>query len=162
MSEPLRAAPRFEMHGIVKRFGATVALAGVDLAVAPGEVCGLVGENGAGKSTLMAILSGALGPDAGTMALDGEKRPVKAIGSNAARKCPFPLRPITRRSVGSTPTKRKALRSIGVSAREVTRTATAASPGSSAASASSGGRQASRADGRRSTATPAIIGPWLT
>ena len=65
------AAPRFEMRGIAKRFGATVALSGVDLAVAPGEVCGLVGENGAGKSTLMAILSGAVRPDAGTMALDG-------------------------------------------------------------------------------------------
>ena len=47
-------AARFEMRGIVKRFGATTALAGVDLAVAAGEVCGLVGENGAGKSTLMA------------------------------------------------------------------------------------------------------------
>ena len=62
--------PRFEMRGIEKQFAATVALAGVDLAVAPGEVCGLVGENGAGKSTLMAILSGALEPDGGTMVLD--------------------------------------------------------------------------------------------
>ena len=58
------------MRGIEKRFDATIALAGVDLAVAPGEVCGLVGENGAGKSTLMAILSGALRPDAGEMRLD--------------------------------------------------------------------------------------------
>jgi ribose transport system ATP-binding protein len=63
--------PRFEMRGIHKRFGATVALAGVDLAVASGEVCGLVGENGAGKSTLMAILSGAIAPDEGTMSLEG-------------------------------------------------------------------------------------------
>jgi ribose transport system ATP-binding protein len=59
------------MQGIVKRFDATIALAGVDLAVAPGEVCGLVGENGAGKSTLMAILSGALAPEEGTMTLEG-------------------------------------------------------------------------------------------
>jgi ribose transport system ATP-binding protein len=62
----------FEMRGIEKRFDATVALAGVDLAVAPGEVCGLIGENGAGKSTLMAILSGAIEPDAGEMFLDGQ------------------------------------------------------------------------------------------
>ncbi len=65
------SSPRFEMRGIHKRFGATVALAGVDLAVRAGEVCGLVGENGAGKSTLMAILAGAQLPDIGTMALDG-------------------------------------------------------------------------------------------
>ena len=64
------AAPRFEMRGIAKRFDATVALAGVDFEVGAGEVCGLVGENGAGKSTLMAILSGALSPDAGEMTLD--------------------------------------------------------------------------------------------
>ena len=60
------------MRGIAKRFDATVALAGVDLAVAPGEVCGLVGENGAGKSTLMAILAGALQPDAGHLQLGGQ------------------------------------------------------------------------------------------
>jgi ribose transport system ATP-binding protein len=59
------------MRGIEKRFGATVALAGVDLAVRPGEVVGLVGQNGAGKSTLMNILSGALSADAGEMILDG-------------------------------------------------------------------------------------------
>ena len=60
-----------EMRGIDKRFDATTALAGVDLSVASGEVCGLVGENGAGKSTLMAILAGALAPDAGQMQLGG-------------------------------------------------------------------------------------------
>ena len=62
---------RFEMRGIRKVFGATVAVDGVDLAVAEGEVCALVGQNGAGKSTLMAVLSGALQPDAGAMTLDG-------------------------------------------------------------------------------------------
>jgi len=64
-------AARFRMRGIRKAFGATVALDGVDLEVAPGEVCALVGQNGAGKSTLMAVLSGALSPDAGEMTLDG-------------------------------------------------------------------------------------------
>ena len=81
------SAPRvegLEMRGIEKRFDATVALAGVDLAVAPGEVCGLIGENGAGKSTLMAILSGALEPDAGEMLLDG--RPYAPRGPMAARR----------------------------------------------------------------------------
>jgi len=60
------------MRGIRKSFGATVALAGVDLAVEPGEVLALVGENGAGKSTLMKVLSGAHAPDAGAMELDGQ------------------------------------------------------------------------------------------
>src|SRR5437773_7876863 len=62
---------RFAMTGIRKAFGATVALDGVDLEVAAGEVCALVGQNGAGKSTLMGILAGASTPDAGEMELDG-------------------------------------------------------------------------------------------
>jgi ribose transport system ATP-binding protein len=68
-------APRalLEMRGIAKRFGATVALDRVDLSVAAGEICGLVGENGAGKSTLMSILAGAILPDQGEMAIDGRR-----------------------------------------------------------------------------------------
>jgi len=65
------SGPRLQLTGIHKRFGATVALDGVSLDVAPGEVHALVGENGAGKSTLMKILSGALEADAGTMTLEG-------------------------------------------------------------------------------------------
>jgi ribose transport system ATP-binding protein len=64
--------PQFEMRGIRKSFGATRAVDSIDLAVAGGEVCALVGQNGAGKSTLMSILAGAIGPDAGSMVLRGE------------------------------------------------------------------------------------------
>src|SRR5689334_13166321 len=60
-----------DVSGIVKRFGATTALDGVDFSVRAGEVHALVGENGAGKSTLMNVLSGAMRPDAGTMHIDG-------------------------------------------------------------------------------------------
>ena len=76
------------MHGIRKAFGATVALDGVDLSVAPGEICGLVGQNGAGKSTLMAILAGALAPDAGSMTIDGRpyapRSPIEARRAGVA------------------------------------------------------------------------------
>src|SRR5436189_1259843 len=63
--------PRLRLSGIRKSFGATQALRGVSLEVAPGEVHALVGENGAGKSTLMNILSGVLPAGEGTMKLDG-------------------------------------------------------------------------------------------
>jgi ribose transport system ATP-binding protein len=69
--ERMIAPPRFEMRGIRKAFGATMALDGVELSAGSGEICGLIGQNGAGKSTLMAILAGALQPDAGRMSIDG-------------------------------------------------------------------------------------------
>ncbi|MBK8976280.1 MAG: sugar ABC transporter ATP-binding protein [Planctomycetes bacterium] len=63
--------PRLRVRGLCKRFGPTLALAGVDLEVAAGEVHVLLGENGAGKSTLLGILAGVLRPDAGRMEHDG-------------------------------------------------------------------------------------------
>src|SRR5438128_11994337 len=78
----------FAMRGIRKAFGATIALDGVDLSVAPGEICGLVGQNGAGKSTLMAILAGALQPDGGSMSIDGRayalRSPIEARRAGVA------------------------------------------------------------------------------
>jgi ribose transport system ATP-binding protein len=76
------------MQGIRKRFGATIALDGVDLSVRSGQVLALVGENGAGKSTLMKVLSGAYKPDDGQMWLDGEpyrpRNPLDARRSGVA------------------------------------------------------------------------------
>jgi ribose transport system ATP-binding protein len=72
------------MTGVAKRFGSTQALRGVDLELRPGEVHALVGENGAGKSTLMKVLSGAVRPDAGHLALDG--RPYAPGAPLAARR----------------------------------------------------------------------------
>ncbi|WP_042776270.1 sugar ABC transporter ATP-binding protein [Sinorhizobium fredii] len=66
------AQPLLELHDIRKRFGGTVALAGVTLSVAPGEVHGLIGENGAGKSTLIKVLCGIVKPDSGAITLAGE------------------------------------------------------------------------------------------
>src|SRR5512139_1164750 len=71
MSDRAATGAGLRVTGIVRRFGATLALDGVDLEVRPGEVHALIGENGAGKSTLMGVLAGALRPDAGALALDG-------------------------------------------------------------------------------------------
>src|SRR5258707_294959 len=60
-----RRPPALRVGGVVKRFGSTTALAGVDLEVAEGMVFGLLGPNGAGKTTLVRILATLLVPDAG-------------------------------------------------------------------------------------------------
>src|SRR5919106_1646858 len=59
------AAPAAQVGGVFKHFGATVALAGVDLDVPEGAVFGLLGPNGAGKTTLVRILATLLVPDGG-------------------------------------------------------------------------------------------------
>jgi len=58
-------------EGLVKRFGATTALAGVDLAVRTGTVLGLLGPNGAGKTTTVRVLATLLQPDAGRATVGG-------------------------------------------------------------------------------------------
>ena len=67
--------PVVDATGITKRFGATLALNGVDLRVEPGEVHALVGRNGAGKSTLVSILTGLQPADSGTVHFSGEPAP---------------------------------------------------------------------------------------
>jgi len=59
-------------RNVVKTYGGTQALKGVDFDIARGTVTTLFGENGAGKSTLMKILSGVERPTSGDVVLDGE------------------------------------------------------------------------------------------
>ncbi|MDR6382640.1 sugar ABC transporter ATP-binding protein [Paraburkholderia caribensis] len=64
--------PVLKAVSITKRFGATVALAHLDLDIHAGEVVALMGANGAGKSTLVKIISGVYGADGGALALRGK------------------------------------------------------------------------------------------
>jgi simple sugar transport system ATP-binding protein len=64
--------PVVELDRITKRYGKVQALDGVDLAVGPNEILGLIGDNGAGKSTIIKILTGVERPTAGTMRIKGE------------------------------------------------------------------------------------------
>ena len=57
--------PAVAFEGVTRRFGNVQALAGIDLAVAPGEFFGLLGPNGAGKTTLISILAGLVRADRG-------------------------------------------------------------------------------------------------
>jgi ribosome-dependent ATPase len=61
MSSP----PAIEARGLTKRFGSFVAVDGVDLTIARGEIFGFLGSNGCGKSTTMRMLTGLLPADAG-------------------------------------------------------------------------------------------------
>ncbi len=63
--------PAIEAEGLVKRFGDTVALDGVDLEVPAGAIYGLLGPNGAGKTTTVRVLTTLLRADGGTARVDG-------------------------------------------------------------------------------------------
>src|SRR5215210_2557741 len=64
-------APAIEAEGLVKSFGDTRAVDGVDLSVAQGAVYGVLGPNGAGKTTTIRMLATLLAPDAGRAAVLG-------------------------------------------------------------------------------------------
>lgn len=57
--------------GIQKSYGDVAALRGVDLEVEAGQIVALLGRNGAGKTTLLSVIAGLLGPDGGSVELNG-------------------------------------------------------------------------------------------
>ena len=72
------------MSGLKVNFGQVRALAGVDLAIGPGEVVALAGENGAGKTTLVRCIAGDIAPTSGQILLSG--RPLPAGPLAVARR----------------------------------------------------------------------------
>nr|WP_315268678.1 ABC transporter ATP-binding protein [Microbacterium lemovicicum] len=67
----LEDIPAVDARGLVKRFGAVEAVAGVDLAIRQGEVVAFLGPNGAGKTTTIDMMLGLVAPDAGTVEVFG-------------------------------------------------------------------------------------------
>ena len=67
-----------EARGIGLRYGDTPVLAGLSLAVEPGEFFALLGPSGSGKSSLLRVLAGFVAPDAGSVLIDGEDVTAKA------------------------------------------------------------------------------------
>ncbi len=63
--------PRIELTSVSRRFDAVLAVDGVSITLAPGEIHAVIGENGAGKSTLMKLAAGSLAPTAGSVAIEG-------------------------------------------------------------------------------------------
>lgn len=61
-----------EAHGLTKRYGATQALAGIDLVAREGAVLGVLGPNGAGKTTAVRIMATLIRADAGTATVAGD------------------------------------------------------------------------------------------
>ena len=70
---------------LVKSFRGMQAVAGIDLAVAPGERVALLGPNGAGKTTTLLMLLGIITPDEGSVELLGHSLPARAQQGDGAR-----------------------------------------------------------------------------
>ncbi|MCX5383050.1 ABC transporter ATP-binding protein [Streptomyces sp. NBC_00083] len=69
---PPRTGTALTIRGLRRTFGSAVALDGLDLDAAPGELLALLGPSGCGKTTALRVLAGFERPDAGEVLLDGE------------------------------------------------------------------------------------------
>ncbi|MEU9865360.1 ABC transporter ATP-binding protein [Streptomyces sp. NPDC047971] len=72
LDQPVRTGAALTIRGLRRSFGSAVALDGLDLDVAPGELLALLGPSGCGKTTALRVLAGFERPDRGQVLLDGE------------------------------------------------------------------------------------------
>lgn len=101
MTDPVSGDLLLALKDVDKSFPGVRALTGVSIEVRRGEVHALVGENGAGKSTLMAVASGALAPDTGSVTIQGQPlsaadpRLAQSLGLAIVRQTPALLPQLT-------------------------------------------------------------------
>jgi ABC-2 type transport system ATP-binding protein len=81
MSSP--GHPALEIRDLVVRYGKRVAVDGLSLSVAAGEIVGLLGPNGAGKSTALAAVAGAVAPAGGTIVVGGADQAKEPLAARA-------------------------------------------------------------------------------
>ena len=87
-----------ELRSVARRFGGMMAVDGVSLTVARGEIAGLIGPNGAGKTTLFNLVAGSLAPSGGEILLEGQpiqsepahRRLARGLGRTFQIPRPFP------------------------------------------------------------------------
>ena len=89
----MAGAPPLELTGVAAGYAGAPAIAGVDLAVAPGENVILLGPNGSGKSTLLRCAAGALRPKAGSVRLGGREAGRLSPRARARRVAVLPQQP---------------------------------------------------------------------
>ncbi|MDQ7857928.1 MAG: ABC transporter ATP-binding protein [Armatimonadota bacterium] len=89
------AGLRVEVLGLTCRLGGITALDGVSLTIEPGTVVAVVGPNGAGKTTLLRAMAGALGPEAGSVLVDGANPRALPVRTLARAMAVLPQRPAT-------------------------------------------------------------------
>ena len=70
-------APALTATGLTKAYGPSVALAGVDFRIHPGESVAIMGASGSGKTTLLHCLAGIVAPDSGSVVLSTSTGPVE-------------------------------------------------------------------------------------
>ena len=80
------APPVLSASGLTKTYGSAAALAGVDVAIAPGESVAIMGASGSGKTTLLHCLAGIVRPDTGSVVLATPHGPVEVTALGEAER----------------------------------------------------------------------------